>query len=162
MPITFLDTKSEKRGFGFGVNSGVITVLGVIMGLYSSTASMIVIISAILSVAIADSFSDALGIHVSEESVTKNHEHAWSAALYTFLSKLLITLSFLLPFILLQIDLAVLVSIIYGLSITIVYNYYLALTNKVKPYLKIIEHLSVSLIVLAATYYVGHLISLFF
>ncbi|HIE31931.1 MAG TPA: hypothetical protein EYP67_06070, partial [Methanosarcinales archaeon] len=63
---------SLKTGFSFGLTSGIITTLGLMVGLHSGTHSELVIIGGILTIAIADAFSDALGIHVSEESESKH------------------------------------------------------------------------------------------
>ena len=52
----------------FRVDLGVITTLGLIVGLHSGTHSRAIVIGGILTIAIADAMSDALGIHVSEES----------------------------------------------------------------------------------------------
>jgi len=59
---------SLKKGLSFGLTSAVITTLGLITGLDASTGSSLIIISGILTIAIADSFSDALGMHVSTEA----------------------------------------------------------------------------------------------
>jgi len=56
---------SLKTGFSFGLTSGIITTLGLIVGLNSSTRSKLVVLGGILIIAIADAFSDAFGIHVS-------------------------------------------------------------------------------------------------
>ena len=64
--------KSIKKGFSFGLTSGIITTLGLIVGLYSITESKLAVIGGILVIAIADAFSDAMGIHVSEESDIRN------------------------------------------------------------------------------------------
>jgi len=56
-----------KIGFSFGLTSGVITALGLMVGLNAGTHSRLAVIGGILTLAIADSFSDALGIHFSEE-----------------------------------------------------------------------------------------------
>ncbi len=56
---------SLKIGFSFGLASGIITTLGLIVGLHSGTHSKKVVIGGILTIAIADAFSDALGIHLS-------------------------------------------------------------------------------------------------
>jgi len=52
----------------FGLTSGIITTLGLIVGLHSGTHSKLAVIGGILTIAMADALSDALGIHVSEES----------------------------------------------------------------------------------------------
>ena len=59
---------SLKIGVVFGLTSGIITTLGLMVGLHSGTHSRVVVIGGIVTIAIADAFSDALGIHVSEEA----------------------------------------------------------------------------------------------
>jgi len=63
---------SIRKGFSFGLTSGIITTLGLIVGLHSGTHSALVIIGGILVIAVADAMSDALGIHVSEEFENKH------------------------------------------------------------------------------------------
>lgn len=58
----------ELGGMSFGISGGVITTLGMIVGLDQATSSKTAVIAAILTIAIADSLSDALGMHLSEES----------------------------------------------------------------------------------------------
>src|SRR6188768_2284446 len=57
-----------KTSLSFGLTSGVITALCLMVGLHSGTHSRGVVISGILTIAIADAMSDALGIHIAEES----------------------------------------------------------------------------------------------
>ena len=59
---------SLKKGYSFGLTSGIITTLGLIVGLNSSTGSKLVVIGGIITIAIADAMSDALGMHISQES----------------------------------------------------------------------------------------------
>ena len=63
---------SLKTGFCFGLTSGIITTLGLIVGLHASTYSQIVVIGGIFTIAIADAASDAHGIYISEESEGKH------------------------------------------------------------------------------------------
>jgi hypothetical protein len=51
-----------RKGVSFGLTSGVITTLGLIVGLHSGTHSKIAVISGIPTIAIADAMSDALGM----------------------------------------------------------------------------------------------------
>ena len=77
-----------RKGFGFGLTSGVITTLGLIVGLDASTGSRFVIISGIIAIAIADACSDALGMHISEESTyRRTTAQIWEATLSTFFFK---------------------------------------------------------------------------
>jgi len=58
---------SLRTGISFGLTSAVITTLGLMVGLHSGTGSRLVVLGGILTIAIADAFSDALGIHISEK-----------------------------------------------------------------------------------------------
>lgn len=55
-----------KTGFSFGTTSGVITTLGLMVGLHAGPHSKLAVIGGVLT--IADALSDAMGIHVAEES----------------------------------------------------------------------------------------------
>jgi hypothetical protein len=57
-----------NTGVSFGLTSGAITTLGLMVGLHSETKSTAVVVGGVLTIAIADAFSDALAIHVAEES----------------------------------------------------------------------------------------------
>lgn len=87
-----------KTGFSFGSTSGIITTLGLMVGLHSGTHSKLVVIGGILMIAIADAFSDALGIHISEESENKHtSKEIWQATLSTFIFKFIFASLFILP-----------------------------------------------------------------
>ena len=62
---------SLKKGFSYGTTSEIITTLGLLIGLSSSTNSKGIILTGILIIAFADAFSDGLGMLVSEESENK-------------------------------------------------------------------------------------------
>ena len=55
-----------KVGLSFGLTSAIITTLSLIVVLIPGTESKIVVIGGILTIVIADAFSDALGINLSE------------------------------------------------------------------------------------------------
>ena len=112
---------SLKTGLSFGLTSGIITTLGLMVGLSSGTQSKLVVIGGILTIAIADAFSDALGIHVSEEAENKHTaREIWEATVSTFLSKLIFAMTFIVPVLIFSLPIAVSVSIVWeqmGLSI---------------------------------------------
>ncbi len=85
-----------------------------LIGLYSISDSKTVVIGGIISIAIADSVSDALGIHLSEESQEDvPHKYIWQATIFTFLTKFLFAVSFLFPILLFNLQTAVLISLIW-------------------------------------------------
>jgi len=154
--------QSIKKGFSFGLTSGIITTLGLIVGLHSGTHSKLVIIGGILIIAVADALSDALGIHVSEESENEHcSREIWEATIATFLSKFIFALAFIIPILLLQLSTAIVASIIWGLSLIAVFSYYMAKQQNVRPLRVILEHVGIAIIVVIITHYVGDLIATF-
>jgi VIT1/CCC1 family predicted Fe2+/Mn2+ transporter len=153
---------SIRKGFSFGLTSGIITTLGLIVGLHSGTHSNIVIIGGILVIAIADAMSDALGVHVSEESENKHStKEIWGSTISTFLSKFVFALTFIIPVLFLRLSTAIIICIIWGLSLMVIFNYYMAKQQNVKPYKVILEHLIIAIMVIVITHYVGDWIATF-
>ena len=152
---------SLRVGFSFGLTSGIITTLGLMVGLSSGTHSKLAVIGGILTIAIADSFSDAMGIHVSEESENiHTTKEIWEATIATFSSKFVFALTFIIPVLLLkELSTAVLVSVIWGLSLLSVLSFIMAKQHKMKPWRPVVEHLSIAVIVIVITHYVGCWIS---
>lgn len=152
--------KSLKTGFSFGLTSGVITTLGLLVGLNFSTASRALIIAGILTIAIADAFSDALGIHISEESKNdSSFAHIWLATLSTFLNKFVFALTFLIPVVFLPLNQAVVLSILWGYLLIMVVSIFIAKQNNEKPFGVVFEHLLITTLVIVLTYFVGIWIS---
>lgn len=151
---------SVKTGFSFGLTSAVITTLGLIAGLYSGTSSKSAVLGAVIMVALADSLSDALGIHVSEESENSHsHKTVWEATFSTFLFKSVVTLTFAVPFIFLELSRAVWVSILWGLLLLSVFSFYLAKDRGARGGAVIAEHLLIAAFVVVCTYSIGLWIS---
>jgi vacuolar iron transporter family protein len=147
---------SIKKSFSFGLTSGVITTLGLIVGLNSSTHSNIVVMGGILVIAIADAMSDALGVHVSVESEGKyTSKEIWESTIATFLSKFIIALTFVVPIYFLELPTAIIVCILWGLSLIVAFNYKMAREQHEKPSQVILEHVLIAVIVIVITHYVG-------
>ena len=147
---------SLRTGFTFGLTSAEITTLGLMVGLQSGTHSRIVVLAGILTIAIADAFSDALGIHVSEEAENKHTaKQIWAATISTFLAKFLFAMTFVLPVILFTLSTAIVVSLIWGLSILSLLSYIIAKTQNEPPWKIVAEHLLISIVVIGLTHWVG-------
>ena len=147
---------SLRKGISFGLTSAVITTLGLMVGLHSGTHSKIVVIAGILTIAIADAFSDALGIHVSEEAEnTHTVKQIWGATIATFLTKFLFAMTFMVPVLFLGLSSAIIVSLIWGMSILFVLSYIIAKSQGEPPFKIIGEHLMIALVVIAITHWVG-------
>jgi VIT1/CCC1 family predicted Fe2+/Mn2+ transporter len=147
---------SIKTGLSFGLTSAIITTLGLMVGLHSGTRSKLVVISGILIIAIADAFSDALGIHMSEESEnTHSTKEIWESTIATFVAKFVFTSTFIIPLLLFPLNTAIVVSILYGLVLLSLFSFYMAREQGEKLWKVIAEHLVIAVIVIILTHYVG-------
>jgi VIT1/CCC1 family predicted Fe2+/Mn2+ transporter len=146
---------SFKTGFSFGLTSGIITTLGLMVGLHSATLSKFAVIGGILTIAISDAFSDALGIHICEESENKHSsKEVWESTLSTFLSKFVFSSTFILPLMLFSLNLAIVIAVIWGLTLLGVLSFFIT-PKRHNPQKVVLEHLSIALVVIIIAHYLG-------
>ena len=151
---------SVKKGISFGITSGVITTLGMIVGVNATTSSRLAVIAAIVAIAIADAFSDAVAMHVSEESEgVHSRKDIWEATLTTFIAKFVFALTFVIPVWFLSLELAVIIDIIWGLLIMTLFNIFLARSQKESVLRVVVEHLAIAIVVVSITFFVGSYLS---
>lgn len=152
-----------KTGLSFGLTSGIITTLGLMIGLDAGTGLKIVVLGGIFTIAIADAFSDGLGIHISEESEgVHTQAEVWEASIFTFMFKFFVALSFSIPVILLNLQTAILVSIIWGYFLLSILSYYIARSGGEKARNVVFEHWIIMTVVLISTHFVGDWIAKIF
>jgi len=147
--------RSVKKGFGFGITSGIITTLGLMVGLFSSTNSKIVVLGGILMIAIADAMSDALGIHLSEELSGKTCKEVWESTISTFVFKFIFATIFVIPILIFKLQLAIILSVLFGLCLLGIFSYFIAVQNKKNPFPVITEHVVIAILVVILTYLIG-------
>jgi VIT1/CCC1 family predicted Fe2+/Mn2+ transporter len=117
----------------------------------------------ILTIAIADSFSDALGIHISEESENKHtNREIWEATISTLVFKFLFAITFLAPILLFPLSQAIILCLVWGLGLLCAFSYYIAKEQHAKAWKVILEHLLIAVAVIILTHYVGVWIGLKF
>ena len=147
---------SLRTGISFGLTSAVITTLGLMVGLHSGTQSRIVVLAGILTSAVADAFSDALGIHISEEAENiHSAKEIWGATVATFLTKFLFAMTFLVPVLFISLSVAIIVNLIWGLSILTVLSYIITRSQGKPPWKIVGEHLLIAIVVIGATHWLG-------
>ena len=147
---------SFKTGLSFGLTSGVITTLGLMVGLHSGTHSRTVVIGGIVTIAVADALSDALGIHIAEES--KNNgvlSEIWESTIATFVAKFMVALTFVVPVLMLPLEEAMTVSVVWGLTLLALLSLLLARAQEIPAWKVIAEHLVIGVSVVAITHFVG-------
>ena len=147
---------SLRTGISFGLTSAVITTLGLMVGLHSGMHSRIVVLAGIMTIAIADAFSDALGIHISEEAENRHTiKQIWGATITTFLTKFLFAMTFAVPVLLLSITTAIIVSLVWGFSLLTALSYIIARSKGETAWKIVGEHLLIAIIVIAVTHSIG-------
>ena len=154
--MDILKGAGARTGLFFGATSGVITTIGLIVGLNAGTQSIIAVLGGILVIAVADAMSDALGIHLAEESdPDTDHEHVWAATIATFLTKFVFSISFAVPLLLLPLGSAVIASVAWGMLVIVVLSYFLARLQGESPLLIIAEHVGIAIAVVVLSHYIG-------
>jgi VIT1/CCC1 family predicted Fe2+/Mn2+ transporter len=147
---------SYLKGLSFGLTSGIITTLGLLVGLDSGTHSKLAVVGGVITIAIADAFSDSLGIHISEESQnTHSTRSIWESTVATFAAKFFFALTFLIPILCAPLNIAIWISIAWGLFVLSTISYWMAKKEHIKPSEVICEHVGIAVIVIVITYFVG-------
>lgn len=151
-----LRNKGARTGVFFGATSGVITTIGLIAGLNAGTKSLVAVLGGILVVAIADAMSDAMGIHLAQEAdPDSTHEHIWAATIWTFITKLLVALTFALPLLWFPLQLAVAIAVAWGLVVITILSAYLARVQNTPVLNVVTEHLLIAIVVVAVSHFIG-------
>lgn len=152
----FFQSAGARTGIFFGATSGVITTIGLLVGLNSGTGSITAVLGGILVIAVADAMSDALGIHLAEESdPDTTHNHVWAATIMTFVTKFVFSISFAVPLLLLPLSTAVIVSVAWGLLVITVLSYLLARSQDESPLAIVVEHLGIAILVVVLSHFIG-------
>jgi len=152
----FFMRHSLEVGMSFGITSGIITTLGLMVGLNSGTHSKLAVLGGIITIAIADAFSDSLGIHVSEESENKHsRKQIWESTFFTFLSKFIFAIIFIIPILAFELTTAIIVSVVIGMCLLGIFSFSIAKREKAKPWKVVFEHLIIAVLVVIVTHYLG-------
>lgn len=155
--------ESLKTGLNFGMTSGVITTLGLMIGLNAGTHSVPAVISGILTIAVSDSLSDAMGVHVSKEAEGGHSDrYLWLVMAATFVTKLVVASTFVIPVLLLELGPAMVAAVAWGAVLITVMSWRIARSQGSDPREVILEHLFVGGVVVIATHYSGQWIGGYF
>jgi VIT1/CCC1 family predicted Fe2+/Mn2+ transporter len=133
--------------------------MGLMVGLHSGTHSKGAVLGGILTIAIADALSDAIGIHISEESENVHTgKEIWVSTFSTFIAKFMFAMTFAVPIMFFSLDKAIIISVIWGLTLLGVLSYYIARLQNRNKWEIILEHLIIGILVVGITHLVGDFI----
>ena len=142
--------------FSFGATSGIMTNLGLIVGLDTLQHPKMSIIGAILVIALADNISDSMGIHLYKEHEATTSREIWFSTLTNFLARFAVSLTFILIVAVLPIKPAVLCALVWGLTLLALMSYTSAKERGMNPCLAVIEYILISVIVVVCSKIAGH------
>ncbi|MCD6134739.1 MAG: hypothetical protein J7J25_04440 [Candidatus Omnitrophica bacterium] len=153
---------SFQVGLSFGLNSAVITTLALMIGLAYGSGSKAIAIGGVLIVAIADALSDALGIHLSEESENRHTDkEIWQATFSTFFAKFIVAVTFVIPLFLFPLLMAAWINILWGIALLFIFNIYLAHQEGKNPLGVVGEHMAVGALAVGVSILLARMISSF-
>ena len=148
----------KQTKFSFGATSAIITNLALITGLRTAEYAKLSIIGGMLVIALADNISDSLGIHIYQESECLKVKEVWLSTFTNFFARLLVSFSFIFLVYFLSIKLAVICAILWGLLLLTMMSYTIAKKREVNPYLAMLEHVGIAILVIIAANSVGQLL----
>ena len=150
------------QGSYFGIISGTITTIGLIMGLSAGTSSKLAIIVGILTIAISDTLSEAFGMYMSKKVVNtaNNSKGPIITASGVVFAKFLISVSFLIPILMNNnIIKGRNISIAYAFIIIIAASSYLTKLRKEPLVQNVVKYIFITIIVISLTHYSGRAIA---
>ncbi len=117
--IMFHKKHDGTQGMTFGVMDAIINVVGILIGL-SVIGNKTTVILGIIVAGLANSFGNAAGFHVSEETEgIHTRREVWLSTTQAFAGTFLVTILLLLPPLFLDIFTGIVISVAMGISLLI-------------------------------------------
>lgn len=139
----------------FGSASAVVTSLGLIVGAAAAQTQTTSLFEALLIVALADNLTDALSIHIYQESEKLEGRRALISTVGNFTTRLVICATFWLILIVLPAADAVGVSLAWGMFLLSALTWFVARARGANPATEVGKHLAVALVVIAMSIFIG-------
>lgn len=151
------DYKALKQGLSFGIISSTMTVLGLVIAMWSSGGKVPILIASILGLSISNSFADAFSIYIAN-SATKDNKIALTSALVTGSIEFILPIIFTIPLIFLPLKTGIYINILLGFILVSSMGYYISILDKLtieKTIEKILIYIVVLMAILLSTMYSG-------
>jgi|SRR3974390_1325620 len=143
----------------FGAVSAIVTSIGLIIGLGTVGISTPTIIAGLLIVGLADNLTDSLSIHVYQESEKLEQQAAFEATISNFVTRLLISISFVIVVLVFSSSTAVFVSLAWGIALLTGVTWLVAKSRGANVTTEVLKHLAVAAVVIVASRAIGVLIN---
>jgi VIT1/CCC1 family predicted Fe2+/Mn2+ transporter len=145
----------DLKRFCFGGPAAIVTSMALIVGLNAATAAKQAIVTSLLIIAVADNLTDSLSLHLFQESERKAEREAFVTTLVNFLTRLVISATFVVILLLLPTPLDVCASTLWGFVLLSALSHLLARSRQVGSATAIIKNCLIALGVIAASTVIG-------
>ena len=145
----------ELKKLSFGGPAAIVTSMGLIVGLDTATATKMAVIGSLLIIGIADNLTDSLSVHIYQESERLAERQAFRTTVANYVSRFIVTISFVLLFALLPASTAILFCLLWGLFLLCGLSYLLAKERQVSAVAEIVKHVGVAFAVIAISRALG-------
>jgi len=152
----------KTENYVLGSTAAICTDAGLIVGLGSGHVDKGPIVGSLLTIALADNISDSLGIHLYREGEGVGARQSALATVLNFLSRLVISLTFIAIVLLLPTSRAIIVAVVWALVLLTVISYFITRVTHKNSVVEIAKHVSIAVVVIAVSRGVGLLIAHYF
>jgi hypothetical protein len=145
------DKEDDKNGAGLADKVQLrldFRDLALMAGLHSEANAKISIMAGILVIAFADNISDSFGIHIFQESENVETREVWTSTILNFISRIVVSLSFVALILFLPLNTAIMTSMVWGLLLLAAVSYMIAKNEAGSPYLSIFTHILIAVVVI--------------
>ena len=160
-----VESKSFKKGVSFGIVSSAMTVLGMSMGMWSSSGTLRAIIASIIGLSISNSLADGFSMYMSGIASGDSKTQALTTAAITASIEFVLPFIFMAPFVIASQKSAIIFNAILGFVMVGSTGWYVSSLNKETHKQKIdslIEYVLITLAILVSTYYGGRITTHYF
>jgi VIT1/CCC1 family predicted Fe2+/Mn2+ transporter len=130
--------------------------MALISGLSAADTTKPIVVTALLIAALADNLTDALSVHIFQESEQLDQKDAVTGTITNFVTRLLLGVSFVPLVVLFPLAHAAKAAIVWGALLLAILTYLVARQRKVNPALEVVKHLFVASGVIIASTLIGH------
>ena len=146
----------------FGSMDAIITVLGIIVGL-GVIGNRSAVFIGVLVAGIANSFGNAWGFHISEETENvHSRREVWMSTIMSFFGTLVSTLILLIPVLIFPLSTAIAASVAVGVAMIAMIGVFVSRIQGIGPHgccKLVLEYVGISMLVIVIAYYLGQFAS---
>ncbi len=145
----------DIRKLSFGGPAAIVSSMALIVGLDAATASRATVVTSLLIIGIGDNLTDSLSVHIYQESEKSSRRKAFETTAANFITRAIVTFSFVLLFLYLPASVAIDVCVVWGFILLSCLSILLARVRGTSVVWGIVEHSGLAMIVIALSKGIG-------